>query len=101
MLVKISVSWRTRIVARILGRDLLGDSCGLSECVPEVSSGVLVVSDVLDSPSSFVVMSEALSSDSDWETVELQSFSFSRKHQAFCVENQEDMHYDGTKEVKN
>ena len=35
-------------------------------------------------------------SDSDWEIAEPQSFSFSRKRQAFCVENQEDMNYDGT-----
>ena len=27
--------------------DLLGDSCGLSDCAPEVSSGVPVVTDVL------------------------------------------------------
>ena len=30
------------------GRDLLGDSSGLSECVPEVSSGVPGVTDVPD-----------------------------------------------------
>ena len=64
-------------------------------CVSEVSSGVPVVSDVIPS-SSLVVMSEALLSDSDWEIVEQQSFSFSRKRQAVCVENQEDMNYDGT-----
>ena len=44
---------------------LLGDSCGLSERVPEVSSGVLVVTDVTDSHSSLVVMGEASLSDSD------------------------------------
>ena len=37
-----------------------GDSCGLSECVPEVSSGVPVVIDVPDTRSSLVVMDEAL-----------------------------------------
>ena len=42
-------------------------------------------------------MSEALLSDSDWEIVETQSFSFSRKRQAVCVENQEDMNYFGTR----
>ena len=31
-------------------RDLLDDFCGLSECVPEVSSGVPVVTEGLDSP---------------------------------------------------
>ena len=76
--------------------DLLGDSCGLSECVPAVSSGVLVVTDVPDSPSSMVVIGRALLSNSDCEMVEPHSFSFSRKRQAFCVENQEDIHYDGT-----
>ena len=46
--------------------DLLGDSCGLSDCVSEVSLGVPVVTDVLVSPSSsLAVMSEALLSDSD------------------------------------
>ena len=40
--------------------DLLGDSCGLSECVPAVSSGVPVVTDVPDSPSSMVVIGRAL-----------------------------------------
>ena len=39
-------------------------------------------------------MSEALLLDSDWEIVELQSFSFS-KRQAVGVENQENMNYDG------
>ena len=57
--------------------DLLGDSCGLSECVPEVLSGVLDVTDVLYCPSSLVVMGEALLSDSEWKIVELQSFFFS------------------------
>ena len=80
----------------IRGGDLLGDSCGLSDCVLEVSSGVHVVIDVPVSPSSLVVMSETLVSDSDCEIVEPQSFSLSRRRQAVCVENQEDMNYDGT-----
>ena len=58
--------------------DLLGYSGGLSECVPEVSSGVLGVTEVLGSPSSVVVMRDALS-DSDWETVEPQSLFFLQK----------------------
>ena len=54
--------------------DLLGDSCGFSDCVPEVSSGVPV------SPSaSVVVMSGALLSDSDREIVEPKFFPFSKK----------------------
>ena len=58
----------------------------------EVSSGGLVVTDVPVSPSSFLAaMSVTLLSDSDWEIVEPQSFSFSKKRQAVCLENQEDM----------
>ena len=41
-------------------------------------------------------MSEALASESDWESVEPQSFSFSKKRQAACVENQEGMSSEGT-----
>ena len=63
----------------------------------EVLSGALVVTVVpVSSSSPLIVMSEDLLSDSDWEIVEPQSFSFSRKRQAVCVENQEDMNYDGT-----
>ena len=73
------------------------ESSGLSDCGSEASSGVPVVTDVPVSPSSTaVVMSEALVSDSDWEVVEPQSFSFSRKRGAVCVENQENMRYEGT-----
>ena len=57
--------------------DFLGDSSGLSDCVFDVSSGVLVVTDVFFSPSSLlVVMCEALLSVSDWEIVEPPSFFF-------------------------
>ena len=64
----------------IRGSDLLGDSCGLSDCVSEVSLGVLVVTDVPGSPSSSVVVtSEALASDSGQEFVEPQSFSLLKK----------------------
>ena len=45
--------------------DFHDDSCGFSECVPAVSSGVLVVIDVPDSPSSMVALGEALLSGSD------------------------------------
>ena len=76
--------------------DLLGDSCGLSDCGSVALSGVLVVIGVPVPPSSsVVVMSEGLLSDSDGEIVEQQSFSFSIKRRAVCVENQEDMDYDG------
>ena len=93
MLLRNSVTWRSRGNS---WSDVLGDSCGLSECAPEVSSCVPVGTDVLDSTSSLVVMSEALLSDSDWQVVEPQPFSFSRKRHVFCVESQEDTNYDGT-----
>ena len=52
---------------------------------------------MLVSPSSAVAeMCEGVSSDSDWEYVEPQSFSFSRKRSIVRVENQEDMSYEGT-----
>ena len=58
--------------------DLLGDSSGLSDCGSRALSGVPVVSDVpVSTSSSLAVMSEVLLSDSDWEAVEPQSFSFS------------------------
>ena len=47
---------------------------------------VLVASDVLVSPSlAMDVLSEASLSDSDWEIVEPQSFSLSRKREAVWV----------------
>ena len=50
--------------------DLLSDSCGLSECVSEVSSGVSVVIDVLVSLSSAVTeVCEGCSLDSDGKFV--------------------------------
>ena len=61
---------------------LLGDSCGLSDCGSEVSSGEPAVTDVSDSPSSVVVMSEASVLDSDWEFLGPQSFSFSPNKKA-------------------
>ena len=66
--------------------DLLGGSYGLSDCGSEASSGVPVVTDVPVSPScTVVVMSEALVLGSDWEVVEPQSFSLSRKRRAVRV----------------
>ena len=52
--------------------DLHGDTCGFSECVHPVASGVPVETDVSDSPSSVVVLGKALLS----EVVETQSFLF-------------------------
>ena len=92
-----SVRGRFGELLEFLEGDLLGDSCGLSHCGSEVLSGVLVVSDVLVSPfSSVVVMSVASVWDSNWENLEPQSFSFSRKRRAVWVENQENMSREGT-----
>ena len=50
----------------------------------------------VSSTSAVAEMREGVSSDSDWESVEPQSFSFSRKRSIFSVENQQDMSYAGT-----
>ena len=71
--------------------DLHDDSCGFSECVPAVSSGVLVLTDVSIYPFSVGVLGEVSPSDSDGETVKSQSFSFSRKRPAFHLESHGDM----------
>ena len=63
------------------GDDFHGDSCGFTGCVLAVSSGALVVADVSVSPSSCGVLGEVFSSDSDFEIVKPQSFSFSRQRQ--------------------
>ena len=68
-----------------------------SECCSEAVSGVLVVSDVGETaPSVVPVMCEGAPSDSEWDFVEPQSLSFSKKRNFACVENQEDMNYEGT-----
>ena len=88
MLWRNSVRERTRIVGNSWG-DLLGDSCGLSDCGSVALSGVVVVTVVPVSPPSAVAgMSEALLSDSDWEIVEPQSFSSSTKRRVvLCGES--------------
>ena len=51
-----------------------------SECGSVAVSGVLVVSDVGESASSVVtVLCEGVPSDAEWDFVEPQSFSFSKK----------------------
>ena len=52
------------------------------------SPGVLVVADVLVSPSSVVALGEDFLLGSDCEFVESQSFSLSGKRQAFLIESQ-------------
>ena len=77
--------------------DLLGDSCGLSDCGSEASSGVLVATDVRVSASSTgVVMSESFGFGLCLGSCEAAVFSFSRQRRAVCVENQENMSYEGT-----
>ena len=58
---------------------------------------MLVVADVGGTaPSVVTVMCEGVPSDSEWDFVEPQSFSFSKKRNFACAENQEDMNYEGT-----
>ena len=55
-----------------------------------------MVIDVFVSPSSAVAeMCEDVSSDSEKEFVEPQSFSFSKKRSTVCAESQEEMSYKG------
>ena len=49
----------------------------------------------VSAPSVVTVMCEDVSSDSEWDVVEPQSFSFSKKRSFACVENQEDMNFEG------
>ena len=68
-----------------------------SECGSVDMSGVLVVPDVGEAASSVVtVICGGVPSDSAWDFVEPQSFSFSKKHNFACVEEQEDMNFEGT-----
>ena len=59
-------------------------------------SGMLVVTDVGESAPSVVSVCEVVPSGSEWDFVEPQSFSFSKKLNFACVEDQEDMNYEGT-----
>ena len=60
-------------------------------------SAVLVVIDVLVSPSSVVTECwGGVSLDSDWEFVEPRSFSCSNERSVVLEENREEMSYEGT-----
>ena len=74
-------------------RDLWDESFGLSGCVSVTWTGVFVVADVLVLSYSMVVMSDAVALD--WNFVEPQSFSLSKKRSIVSVENHEDMSYEG------
>ena len=64
-------------------------SCELVRVVPDVT-GVSV------SPSSVVTeFCDGFSCCSDWELVEPQSFSFSKKRARCCTDTQEEMRYEG------
>ena len=76
--------------------DLWDDSSGLSDCGSVTLSCVPVVTDVLVFPSSALAVRIDALSDWDWEFVEPQTFSFFRKRQAVCAEDQEGMNYEGT-----
>ena len=75
------------------------ESCGLPDCDSVTWTSLPVVNDVLVSSSSAVAeMNETVSSDSDWEFVEPQPISFSKKRWIVCAETeiQEEMSYEGT-----
>ena len=72
-------------------RDFWDESGGLSDCDSGTWTGLLVVTDVRVSPSSAVAeICEDVSSDSDWEFVEPQSFSCSKKRSFASAENQKE-----------
>ena len=67
-----------------------------SECGSVAVSGVLVVTDVSGTALSVVtVMRVGAHADSEWECVEPQSFSFSKKQIFAWLEEQEDMYFEG------
>ena len=72
----------------------------LSDCEPDTRAHVRVVPDVTGVPvaPSFVVTEfcEVLSCCSDWEDVEPQSFSFSKKRAHCCTSTQEGMRYESS-----
>ena len=83
-----------------LGIDLLENPDDLSDCEPETRtnvSAVPVVTDVVVSLSSVVTECyEDVSLDSDWEFVQPQFFSFSKKRSIVWEENRGEMSYEGT-----
>ena len=72
--------------------DIWDESCRLSDCDSVTWTGLPVVVDVLVSPSSAVAeMCDGVSSDSDWEFVAPQSFSFYTKaFDCLCGESRRD-----------
>ena len=76
------------------------DPCGETDCGSGTGTSVpvaLVVTDVPVSPSSVVAeVCDGFSFGSDWEFVEPQLFSFSKKGWIVLEENQGEMSYEGT-----
>ena len=67
-----------------------------SDCGSVAVSDVPVVTDVYETaPSVVTVMCEGVPSDSEWDFVEPQSSSFSKRCNFACVECQEDMNFEG------
>ena len=76
--------------------DLLDDPCVSSACDPVILSGVPAVTDVVVSLSFVVIVSDGVLSASDCECFVPQSFPFSNTCSIVCVENKENMSYEGT-----
>ena len=80
--------------------DLLEKPEDLSDCEPETRTDVSAVLDVTDlpvSPSSVVTeFCDGFSCCSDWEDVEPQSFSFSKKRAHCCPSTQEEMRFESS-----
>ena len=77
--------------------DLWDGFCGLSDCDSVTWTKLLAVNDLLVSPSSAVAeMREGVSTDSDWEFLEPQCFSFSKKRSFVCAESQGEMSNEGS-----
>ena len=83
-----------------LGRDPFEKHEDWSDCEPVSCAHVRVVPDVTDVLVSFssvvTELCDVSSCCSDWEFVEPQSFSFSRKRALCCASTQEEMRYEGS-----
>ena len=89
-----------RVVVVFLGRTFLEKPEDMSDFEPDTRARVRVVPDVTDvpvSPSSVVTeFCDGFSFCSDWEFVEPQSFSFSKKRAHVCTATQEEMRYESS-----
>ena len=80
--------------------DILDNPADLSDCEPDSFALVRVVPDVTDvlvSPSSVVTeLFDVSPCCLDWDFVELQSFSFSKRRAHCGIDTQEEMRYEGS-----